>query len=50
MIRIELTLADGQPLAVEMPKDRAADLGVTEGDAVFVNLRDARIFVQDYAI
>jgi len=50
MIRIELTLADGQPLAVEMTKDRAAELGVAEGDAVFVNLRDARIFVQDYTI
>ncbi|MFT3774481.1 MAG: sulfate/molybdate ABC transporter ATP-binding protein [Minicystis sp.] len=50
MIRIELRLADGQPLSMEVTKDRAADLGVTEGDDVFVNLREARIFVQDYAI
>jgi len=50
MIRIELLLADGQPLGVELTKDRAAELGLREGDSVFVNLRDARIFVQDYAI
>ena len=50
MIRIELKLADGQPLSMEVTKDRAAELGVTQGDDVFVNLREARIFVQDYAI
>jgi sulfate/thiosulfate transport system ATP-binding protein len=50
MIRIELTLADGQPLTVELTKDRVAEIGVVEGDRVFVNLREAKIFVQDYAI
>jgi sulfate transport system ATP-binding protein len=50
MIRIELTLADGQPLTVELTRDRVAEIGVVEGDRVFVNLREAKIFVQDYAI
>jgi sulfate transport system ATP-binding protein len=50
MVRIELALADGQALSLELTKDRVAELGVGEGDEVFVNLRDARIFVQDYAI
>jgi sulfate/thiosulfate transport system ATP-binding protein len=50
LFQIELRLADGQPLSVELTKDRAAELGLSEGDQVFVNLRDARIFVQDYAI
>ncbi len=50
MIRLELTLADGQTLSVELTRDRVAELGVGEGDRVFVNLREARIFVQDYSI
>ena len=50
MIKIELLLADGQPLSVELTRDRAAELGLAEGDRVFVNLREARIFVQDYTI
>jgi sulfate/thiosulfate transport system ATP-binding protein len=50
MIRIELTLDDGQPLTVELTKDRAAELGVAPGDRVFVNLREAKLFVQDYTI
>jgi sulfate transport system ATP-binding protein len=50
MIRLELTLADGQPLTVELTKDRAAELGLAEGDRVFVNLREAKLFVQNYAI
>src|SRR5262249_44303766 len=50
LVRIELALADGQPLTVELTRDRVAELGVGEGDHVFVNLREAKIFVQDYAI
>jgi sulfate/thiosulfate transport system ATP-binding protein len=50
MVKIELQLSDGQPLTVELPRDRVAELGVVEGDMVMVNLREARIFVQDYAI
>jgi sulfate transport system ATP-binding protein len=50
MVKIELRLGDGQPLAVELTKDRVAELALAEGDRVLVNLRDAKIFVQDYAI
>jgi sulfate transport system ATP-binding protein len=50
MIRLDLSLADGQPLTVELTRDRVAELGVAEGDHVLVNLREAKIFVQDYAI
>ncbi len=49
-IRIELTLDDGQSLSVELTKDRVAELGISAGDRVFVNLREAKLFVQDYAI
>ena len=50
IIRIELTLDDGQPLTVELTKDRVAELGVAAGERVFVNLREAKLFVQDYTI
>jgi sulfate transport system ATP-binding protein len=50
MVKIDLKLADGQALAVELTKERVAELGLAEGDRVMVNLRDAKIFVQDYAI
>jgi sulfate transport system ATP-binding protein len=49
-VKIQLELSDGQSLTVELTKDRVAELGVGEGDFVLVNLRDAKIFVQDYAI
>jgi sulfate transport system ATP-binding protein len=50
MVKADLRLSDGQPLAVELTKDRVAELRLAEGDRVLVNLRDAKIFVQDYAI
>jgi sulfate transport system ATP-binding protein len=50
MVKIQLELSDGQPLTVELTRDRVAELGVTTGDVVHVNLREAKIFVQDYAI
>ena len=50
MVKIELQLSDGQPLSVELTKDRVAELGLAEGDRVLVNLRDAKLFVQDYSI
>lgn len=50
MVKIQLELSDGQGLTVEMTKERVAELCVSEGDSVLVNLREAKIFVQDYAI
>jgi len=50
MVRVDLRLDDGQPLTVELTKERVAELGIAEGDEVFVNLRDAKLFVQDYSI
>jgi sulfate/thiosulfate transport system ATP-binding protein len=50
MVKIQLELGDGQALTVEMTKERVSELGVSEGDYVLVNVREAKIFVQDYAI
>lgn len=49
-VKMELRLLDGQPLSVELTKDRVEELGLAEGDRVLVNLREAKLFVQDYAI
>ncbi|MBK8253465.1 MAG: ABC transporter ATP-binding protein [Polyangiaceae bacterium] len=49
-VKVRLKLEDGQSLTVELTKERAAELNVVEGDWVFVNLRETKIFVQDYAI
>ena len=50
MVKVQLELADGQPLTVELTKERVAELGVVLGDVVHVNLREAKIFVQDFVI
>jgi sulfate transport system ATP-binding protein len=50
MVKMELRLPDGQSLSVEISKDRAQELGLVEGDQVLVNLKDAKVFVQDYVI
>jgi len=50
MVKLQLQLADGQALTVELTRERVAELGVAEGDVVLVNLREAKIFVQDYVI
>jgi sulfate transport system ATP-binding protein len=50
IVKVELCLADGQALTVELTKARATELDLAPGDAVFVNLRDAKLFVQDWAI
>jgi len=49
-VKLDLRLTDGRPLAVELTKERVAELGVSEGDWVLVNVRQAKIFVQDYDI
>lgn len=49
-VKLELRLADGQPLTVQLTRDTVDELRVVEGDTVFVNLREAKVFVQDYSI
>jgi sulfate transport system ATP-binding protein len=50
VVKMELRLPDGQTLSVEISKDRAQELRLVEGDRVLVNLKDAKVFVQDYVI
>lgn len=48
--KFELLAEDGQTLQVEMPHERFRAMNVARGDTVFVSLRDARVFVEDYVI
>ncbi len=49
-VRVELTAETGESLMVEMPHERFRASQVSANDHVYVSLRDARIFTEDYAI
>jgi sulfate transport system ATP-binding protein len=49
-VKISLKLSDGAPMTVEMAKIELDSLAIAEGDLVMANLRDAKIFVEDYSI
>ncbi len=48
--KVSLTLPSGESMSVQMPKAEVDSLGLAEGDRVMVNLRDAKVFVEDYSI
>ena len=41
---LEVELADGTPLRVQLPRERCAELGLAPGDDVFVVPRDLQVF------
>ncbi len=49
-VKVSLELADGAPMTVEMTRAEVDALGCVEGDRVMVDLRDAKLFVEDYSI
>jgi sulfate transport system ATP-binding protein len=49
-VKLSLKLPDGSPMTVEMPKSEVESLAIAEGDRVLANLRDAKVFVEDYSI
>jgi sulfate transport system ATP-binding protein len=49
-VKLSLKLADGVPMTVQMPKAEVETLGIAEGDLVMANLRDAKVFFEDYSI
>ncbi len=48
--KFELHTEDGQTIHVEMPHEKFRAMNVNRGDQVFVSLKDARVFVEDYVI
>ena len=49
-VKLSLKLPDGSPMIVEMPKAEVEALAIGEGDRVMANLREAKVFVEDYSI
>jgi sulfate transport system ATP-binding protein len=49
-VKVSLKLADGAPMTVEMPRTEIESLGVAEGDRVLIDLREAKVFVEDFSI
>jgi sulfate/thiosulfate transport system ATP-binding protein len=49
-VKLSLKLSDGSPMTVEMPKAEVEMLALAEGDRVMANLREAKVFVEDYSI
>jgi sulfate transport system ATP-binding protein len=49
-VKLSLKLSDGAPMMVEMPKSEIEALGINEGDLVMANLREAKVFIEDYSI
>jgi sulfate transport system ATP-binding protein len=49
-VKLQLKLSDGAAMTVEMPRTEIESLGIVEGDLVTADLRQARVFVEDYSI
>jgi len=49
-VKLLLELPNGDSMTVTMPKTELDDLGIRDGDRVFVDLRRANVFVGDYSI
>jgi sulfate transport system ATP-binding protein len=49
-VKLALKLSDGKSMTVEMPKGDVEALAIVEGDPVMANLREAKVFVEDYSI
>jgi sulfate transport system ATP-binding protein len=49
-VKLSLKLADGAPMTVEMAKAEVELLGIATGDRVMTDLREAKVFVEDYSI
>jgi sulfate transport system ATP-binding protein len=49
-VKLSLKLPDGAPMTVQMSKAEVEALGIGEGDMVMANLREAKVFVEDYSI
>jgi sulfate transport system ATP-binding protein len=49
-VRVELRAETGEAVVVEMPHAQFRQSGILAGAEVFVGLRDARVFTEDYSI
>jgi hypothetical protein len=49
-VRVDLTLDGGDVVTVQMSSAELRALGVGVGDRVYVDLGEAKLFLEDYAI
>jgi sulfate transport system ATP-binding protein len=49
-VKLALELAGGESMTVQMSKAEIDAIGIEAGDRVMVDLREAKVFVEDYAI
>jgi sulfate transport system ATP-binding protein len=49
-VKLAVTLVTGDVITVQMPKAELDQLGVQPGDRVMVDLKEAKVFVEDYTI
>lgn len=49
-VKVHLELVDGQSLVVQLSKEQVEEMALQVDDRVLVNLKEAKVFVQDYAI
>jgi len=49
-MKVTVRLADGQHVEVECTKSQLDELGIEQGDRVHVDVREAKVFVNDHAV
>jgi sulfate transport system ATP-binding protein len=49
-VKLTVRLATGEPVTVQMPKAEVDQLGIEQGDRVMLDLKEAKVFVEDYTI
>ena len=49
-VKLSLRLANGDAMNVQLTRGEVEGLDVEQGDRVFVDLKEAKVFVEDYAI
>jgi sulfate transport system ATP-binding protein len=49
-VKLTVQLGTGDSITVQMPKTEIDQLGIEQGDRVMVDLKEAKVFVEDYTI
>jgi len=49
-VKLEVTTEEGETILAELTHDRFKQSGIAAGEQVFVRVKDARVFVEDYTI
>ena len=49
-VKLSLLTASGDQMTVQLPKQEVEDLGIDAGDRVMLDVREAKVFLEDYSI